>query len=183
MKTILKNLSIFLVSTSLLLAGSTVTAKQIEIGIAAVATDASLVGKGEFVVNDTLDEGDSLKTGDKGNTTILFNDESMLTLGPNALVSVEVYEEAKGGKPGRSIIRVHKGQFRYFPGAILENGGSQFVAVGNKLLGKSATPKRSQRANEQTSKPITQVTKLQQRLNVRSLILPKQRLMVVLNHY
>jgi len=138
---------------SFLIASSFTYAKQTEIGIAAVAIEASLVGKGQFVVNDTLDEGDSLKTGEKGNTTILFSDESMLTLGSNAHASVEVFVNAKDGKPGRSIIRVHKGQFRYFPGSILENGGSQFVAVGNKLLGKSATGIRKTSPNLGNSQP------------------------------
>ena len=136
MDTIAKKIFIALMTSSLLLASSISSAKQVEIGIGAIAVDANIIGKGKFVVNDTVDEGDGLKTGDKGNTTILFNDESMLTLGPGAHASVEVYEEAKEGKPGRSIIRVHTGQFRYFPGDILENGGSQFVAVGDQLIGK-----------------------------------------------
>jgi len=130
--------SIMIFSISLMLLGTHINllAKQVEIGIGAIAIDASVIGKGKFLANDTIDEGNSLKTGDKGSTTILFNDESMLTLGPKAHASIEVYKETQDGKPGRSIIRVHEGQFRYFPGAILENGGSQFIAVGNKLLGK-----------------------------------------------
>ncbi|MCK4742719.1 MAG: hypothetical protein KAT25_02740 [Sulfuriflexus sp.] len=137
MNSTFKKLSIILITSNLLFVSSLSSAKQVEIGIGAIAVDSSLVGKGKFVVNDTIDEGDALKTGGEGSTTILFNDESMLTLGPGAHASVEVYEEAKDGKPGRSIIRVHNGQFRYFPGDILENGGAQFIAVGNKLLGKA----------------------------------------------
>ena len=145
MNSIHRQIVISLISTGFMLISTISSAKQSEIGIAAVATDVRLIGKGEFVVNDTLDEGDSLKTGEKGYTTILFNDESMLTLGPNAEANIEVYEEPKDGKPGRSIIRIIKGQFRYFPGGILESGGSQFVAVGNKLLGKSASVRDQQR--------------------------------------
>lgn len=137
MDTIAKKIFITLMTSSLLLASSVSSAKQVEIGIGAIAIDASVIGKGEFVANDTIDEGDGLKTGDKGNTTILFNDESMLTLGPGAHASIEAYEEGKNGKPGRSVIRVHNGQFRFFPGSILESGGAQFIAVGNKLLGKA----------------------------------------------
>ena len=136
MDTIAKKIFITLMTSSLLLASSLSSAKQVEIGVGAIAVDANIIGKGKFVVNDTVDEGDGLKTGDEGNTTILFNDESMLTLGPGAHASIEAYEEGKNGKSGRSVIRVHKGQFRYFPGNILESGGAQFIAVGNKLLGK-----------------------------------------------
>lgn len=157
MNTHIKKIIIALLSGSLLLASTYSSAKQTEIGIAAIATDTRLLGKGEFVVNDTLNEGDSLKTGKKGNATVLFNDESMLTLGPNAHASIEVYEEGKNGKPGRSIIRVHKGQFRYFPGGILENGGAQFVAVGNKLLGKTGTPRSNN--NRQNSNQDNRINK------------------------
>lgn len=136
MSTKTKKIFVTLITSGLLLISSLSLAKQADIGIGAIAVNASVIGKGEFVANDTINEGDSLKTGDKGSTTILFNDESMLTLGPKAHASIEVYEETQNGKPGRSIIRVHRGQFRYFPGSILESGGSQFVAVGNKLLGK-----------------------------------------------
>lgn len=136
MDKIAKKIFIVLMTSSLLLTSSISSAKQVEIGIGAIAIDASVIGKGKFVVNDTIDEGDSLKTGDKGSTTILFNDESMLTLGPRSHAHIEVYKTGKEGKPGHSVIRVHKGQFRYFPGEILEKGGSQFIAVGEKFLGK-----------------------------------------------
>ena len=142
-----KKIFITFMTSSLLLASSISSAKQAEIGIGAIAVDSSVVGKGKFVVNDTIDEGDALKTGGEGSTTILFNDESMLTLGPGAHASVEVYKEAKNGQPGRSVIRVHNGQFRYFPGDILENGGSQFIAVGNKLLGKAGIEPNAPQSN------------------------------------
>jgi hypothetical protein len=94
------------------------------IGIAAIATGTSIEGKGEFKVNDEASVGDIIKTGEKGSVTILFNDESMLTLGPNSSARLDTY---KDGSPGESRLTILTGQFRYFPGKILEKGGSQRV--------------------------------------------------------
>jgi hypothetical protein len=129
--------TVFIIGLALFSVSLNLFAKTAEIGVAAIAVEAELLGKGEFKANDNVDEGDGVKTHPKGTTTILFNDESILTLGPNAVAKIEVYQEGTKSKPGKSIIRVVKGQFRYIPGTILQNGGSQFVAVGDRLLGKS----------------------------------------------
>ena len=116
-------------------------AKSEEIGIAAISVETNIVGKGKFEVNDTLYEGDEITTSSKGTTTILFNDESMLTLGPDAHARIETYQEGSAEQAGKSVIRVTKGQFRYFPGDILDSGGAQFIAVADKLYGKIISPK------------------------------------------
>lgn len=130
--------TLLIIALALLSVSMNVFAKTADIGVAAIAVESELVGKGEFKPNDNISEGDAVTTGTKrGTTTILFNDESMLTLGPGARATVEIYNEGGNGKPGRSVIRVHQGQFRYFPGDILEKGGAQFIAVGKNILGKS----------------------------------------------
>lgn len=137
------SITIFTIGLALFSASFNLFAKAEEIGIAAISVETNIVGKGEFAVNDVLHEGDEITTGSKGTTTILFNDESMLTLGPNARAYIETYHEGTDGQAGESIIRVSQGQFRYFPGSILENGGSQLIAVANKFYGKSVNPQDS----------------------------------------
>lgn len=103
-------------------------------GIAAIATDATLSGKGSFRINDELNPGDTISTGEKGAVTILFNDESMLTLGPNSSARLDIYKESPA--PGESRLTILSGQFRYFPGTILEKGGKQVVDNrGGNVLG------------------------------------------------
>jgi len=94
------------------------------IGIAAVATEVQIEGKGTFNINDEVAIGDVIKTGEKGSVTILFNDESMLTLGPNSTARLDSYNEAP---PGEAKVTILSGNFRYFPGTILEQGGNQTV--------------------------------------------------------
>ena len=139
MNSLPKILSVILLASLLLCVSPLSFAKKNNIGVAAIVKDAHIIGKGAFETGDTLDEGDELKTGVKGNVTILLNDESMLMIGSNTHARFDVYEE-NNNKPGRSIIRIIQGSFRYFPGNILASGGSQFIAVGEKLLGKAATP-------------------------------------------
>ena len=124
-----------LLASSLLLASSQTFAKQTEIGVGAIVVDTSLLGKGEFNTNDTLIVQDQIITKSEGSTTILFNDESMLTLGPNAHAHITVYDEGDATRPGQSHIRIIKGTFRFFFCFILENGGAQFVIAGNKAIG------------------------------------------------
>ncbi|MCK4742720.1 MAG: hypothetical protein KAT25_02745 [Sulfuriflexus sp.] len=132
-----KNIFTILLASSLLLANSFLAAGQNKIGVAAIAKDVLIVGQGVFRASDSINEGDELKIGANGNVTILFNDESMLMLGPNGHAKFDQYDETNN-KPGRSIIRIIEGSFRYFPGNILAGGGSQFVAIGDKLLGQTA---------------------------------------------
>lgn len=137
------SITIFTIGLTLFGASFNLFAKAEEIGIAAISVETNVVGKGEFTVNDIIYVGDEITTGSKGTTTILFNDESMLTLGPNAHAHIETYQEGSSTQPGSSIIRVSKGQFRYFPGDILENGGSQLIAVADKLYGKTVNSRNN----------------------------------------
>lgn len=107
---------------------------QAEIGIGAVVIDTQIEGKGDFNTNDTISVGDIITTGPKGNVTILFDDESMLTLGPNAKAKVVKFSETP--TPGISEIEIISGGFRYFPGVILENGGPQIL---KNIAGTRAT--------------------------------------------
>ena len=132
-----KYLLIALLCSKLLLASSFCFAEQTKIGVAAIVNDATVVGRGELEPNAVIYEHDVIKTGNNGSITILFNDESMFTLGPNAHASIDVFENSGRSKTDRSIIQVTQGYFHYYPGAILAQGGSQFIAVGNKLLGKA----------------------------------------------
>jgi hypothetical protein len=98
------------------------------VGVAAIAVEAKKAERGAFKTNDSVYVSDQFTTGPKGTITILFNDESLFTLGANGHAKIEVYDEGAKGVPGKSIIRVYKGQFRYFPGAILAKGGTQLVS-------------------------------------------------------
>ena len=138
MNSLPKILSVTLLASLLLFVSPISFAKKNNIGVAAIVKDAHIIGKGAFETGDTLEEGDELRTGVKGNVTILLNDESMLMIGSNTRARFDVYEE-NNNRPGRSIIRIIQGSFRYFPGNILASGGSQFIAVGEKLLGKAAS--------------------------------------------
>jgi len=96
-----------------------------DIGIGAIVIDSQIEGKGDFETNGGIAVGDTITTGEKGNVTILFDDESMLTLGPNAKAKIVQFSETP--TPGVSEIKIISGGFRYFPGIILENGGKQVL--------------------------------------------------------
>jgi len=96
-----------------------------DIGVGAIVIDSQIEGKGDFETNDGIAVGDTITTGEKGNVTILFDDESMLTLGPNAKAQIVKFSETPA--PGLSEIKIISGGFRYFPGIILENGGKQVL--------------------------------------------------------
>ncbi|MCK4742713.1 MAG: hypothetical protein KAT25_02710 [Sulfuriflexus sp.] len=98
---------------------------QADIGVGAIVIDSQIEGKGDFETNGGIKVGDTITTGAKGNVTILFDDESMLTLGPNAKAQVVKFSETPA--PGVSEIKIISGGFRYFPGIILENGGKQVL--------------------------------------------------------
>jgi len=115
---------------------------QAEIGIGAIVIDSQIEGKGDFKTNDTVNVGDIITTGPKGNVTILFDDESMLTLGPNAKAEVIKYSETPA--PGVSEIKIISGSFRYFPGIILETGGKQVL---NNIGGTSTTDNNNSSSN------------------------------------
>jgi len=105
-----------------------------DIGVGAIVIDSQIEGKGDFDTNGGINVGDVITTGPKGSVTILFDDESMLTLGPNAKAQVVKYSETPA--PGASEIKILSGGFRYFPGIILENGGQQVL---NNIGGTSTT--------------------------------------------
>ena len=105
-----------------------------DIGIGAIVIDSQIEGKGDFEINGGIKVGDTITTGPRGNVTILFDDESMLTLGPNAKAQVVKFSDTPA--PGVSEIKIISGGFRYFPGIILENGGKQVL---NNIGGTSTT--------------------------------------------
>ncbi len=96
-----------------------------DVGIVAIAVDASSADKGAFEANAGINEGDVISTGKNGNLTILFDDESMLTLGPDT--KAEIVKFSTTPAPGVSKIKIISGSFNFFPGTILENGGQQLV--------------------------------------------------------
>lgn len=98
---------------------------QADVGVGAIVIDTQIEGKGDFETNGGIKVGDTITTGSKGNVTILFDDESMLTLGPNAKAQIVRYSETPA--PGVSEVKIISGGFRYFPGIILENGGQQVL--------------------------------------------------------
>ena len=132
-----KPITVLTISLVLLGTNLNLLAKPEEIGLGAIVVDTSLKGKGAFKTNDNIVEKDYIITKSEGSTTILFNDESMLTLGPNAEARIAVYDEGDATRPGQSHIQVIKGTFRFFPGDILDNGGAQFIIAGNKAIGAS----------------------------------------------
>lgn len=107
------------------------------IGVGAIAVDARFDGKGAFAADSPLAVGDTLQTGPAGTATVLFNDESMLTLGPNGHARIVIYDPGTAGRPGKMLVRIHAGRFRFFPGKILEQGGAQWVLAGQQLMGSS----------------------------------------------
>ena len=147
-----KILSVTLLASLLLFVSPLSFAQKNNIGVAAIVKDVLIVGKGAFKASDSINEGDELKIGSNGSVTILFKDESMLMLGPNGYARFDVYEE-NNNKPGRSIVRVLQGSFRYFPGNILASGGSQFIAIGDRLLGQT-----SDRQIPAANNPAQQIT-------------------------
>jgi len=128
----LRGAHILALATILLLLLSPLT--QADIGVGAIVIDSQIEGKGDFEINGGIKVGDTITTGSKGNVTILFDDESMLTLGPNAKAQVVKFSETPA--PGVSEIKIISGGFRYFPGIILENGGQQVL---NNIGGTSTT--------------------------------------------
>ena len=108
-----------------------------DIGIGAIVVDARLDGKGAFAADRPVAVGDALKTGPAGTATLLFNDESMLTLGPNGHAQMLIYDPGTADRPGKMLIRINAGRFRFFPGKILEQGGAQWVLAGQQLMGGS----------------------------------------------
>lgn len=107
------------------------------IGVGAIVVDARLDGKGAFAADRPVAVGDALKTGPAGTATLLFNDESMLTLGPNGHAQMLIYDPGTADRPGKMLIRINAGRFRFFPGKILEQGGAQWVLAGQQLMGGS----------------------------------------------
>lgn len=105
-----------------------------DVGIGAIVIDSQIEGKGDLKTNGGINVGDTITTGPKGNVTILFDDESMLTLGANAKAKIVKYSETPA--PGVSEINIISGGFRYFPGIILEKGG---VQVLNNIGGTSTS--------------------------------------------
>ena len=126
------NISILAITTLAISFFSAVS--HADVGIGAIATDTQIEGKGDFEINSGVNVGDTIATGAKGNVTILFDDESMLTLGPNAKAQIVKFSETPA--PGVSEIKIISGGFRYFPGIILENGGQQVL---NNIGGTSTT--------------------------------------------
>jgi len=111
-----------------------------DIGIVAIAVDANLQDKGAFEANSGINVGDVISTGPNGNLTILFDDESMLTLGPNTRAEIVKYSETPA--PGVSEIKIISGIFNYFPGMILENGGQQTLSNLADLGSRNASTER-----------------------------------------
>jgi len=125
---------------------------QSDVGIGAIVIDSQIEGKGDFETNGGINVGDIITTGPKGNVTILFEDESMLTLGPNAKAQVVKYSETPA--PGVSEIKIISGGFSYFPGIILENGGKQVL---NNIGGTSSINANQANSANLTLSPSEQV--------------------------
>ncbi len=146
---------------------------QSDVGIGAIVVDSQIEGKGDFETNGVISVGDVITTGPKGNVTILFEDESMLTLGPNAKAQIVKYSETPA--PGVSEIKIITGGFRYFPGIILENGGKQVLdnaggtsTVGDKTFGPSIALSTDQPINDDLSALNEQLTDINSQLNLIS---------------
>jgi len=143
---------------------------QSDIGIGAIVIDSQIEGKGDFETNGGINVGDIITTGPKGNITILFDDESMLTLGPNAKAQVVKYSETPA--PGFSEIKIISGGFRYFPGIILENGGQQLL---NNIGGQRTSDTNTNTDSDLALRPIDQplddnLSAINEQLNNISLI-------------
>ena len=140
-----------------------------DIGIGAIVIDSQIEGKGDFEINGGIKVGDTITTGPKGNVTILFDDESMLTLGPNAKAQIVKFSETPA--PGVSEIKIISGGFRYFPGLILENGGKQILnniggasTTDNNISGPDIALNTDQPLNDESlsglNEQLTDITKL-----------------------
>ncbi len=130
-----------------------------DIGVVAIAVNANLQDKGAFETNSVINVGDVISTGANGNLTILFNDESMLTLGPNTKAEIVKYSETPA--PGVSEIKIISGSFNYFPGTILENGGQQVltnlahITGSNPSVNESHNDAINQAAHTNSSKHVS----------------------------
>jgi hypothetical protein len=113
-----------LLCAGLLLLVTTLVYAASEIGVVAIVNDTTVGGK-KLNINDAISTGSVISTSEKGNITILFNDESLLTLGPNSEATIESFSTEP--PPGEAKINVSKGSYQFFPGKITEAGGDQVV--------------------------------------------------------
>lgn len=135
-------MKIQIILTSVLLFGvfygaQAVAGVSVSAGVVAIATETEVEGQGALEINDTVKVGDHITTSSKGSVTLLLNDESILTLGPNTRATIAIYDEGNAEHPGKSMIHVVEGTFRFIPGAILSEGGAQFVGTKAKYVGES----------------------------------------------
>ncbi len=98
------------------------------VGEAVVAIESYVTGKGPLTSDAPIEVGFEIVVLPAGSVTILFIDESVLTLSPGSRAQIDEFQFGKG-KTGQSVIRITKGTYQWNPGKILHAGGVQIVAV------------------------------------------------------
>src|SRR5689334_10356418 len=81
-------------------------ADEVAAGKVAAAVDSMMTGRGPARRNEAVRVGDEAVIGKSGSLTLLFVDESVLTVGAGARVRIEAFEPGTKENPGRAVIRV-----------------------------------------------------------------------------
>lgn len=86
------------------------------------AADAALDGASRtLVVGADIFIGDQVSTGPKGQVQILFNDNTKLVVGPNSSLKMADYLIRNNGDPGKFVVDMLSGSFRFATGDAPKN--------------------------------------------------------------
>jgi hypothetical protein len=118
----------------------------------------ALKGKGSILhdkaevpakLKDRVAESDMVKTGDASRLKILFDDDSIVTLGPNSTLVVREFLYDSEGKKGKSILNLMDGKMRsltgrtkfevHTPTAVAAARGTFFITWVEPMAGRLAT--------------------------------------------
>ncbi|MBZ7982813.1 FecR domain-containing protein, partial [Campylobacter sp. RM12640] len=99
---------------------SVITLTYASVGkISAIRGDAVVISKGNEIkalLNQELDESDIIKTGNNARLQIIFNDNTVTTLGKNT--SLEIKKFLLDGKNSKVNLEVSEGSFKVITGEI-----------------------------------------------------------------
>jgi len=102
------------------------------IGSVARAVQTIAVGKGEVHTGDAVFVGDEFAVGRSGTLTILFNDESVLTLTPGSRAKISPGAQKGSKKRGAASFVIQlNGRYRWTPGNTLGQGSVTSVNNGS----------------------------------------------------
>jgi len=91
--------------------------------VIAVSTDGV---KRALAVKSSLYRADTIKTGRRGRLQMMFDDNTLVSLGPNSDMQIEAYQWDSDKKTGEMKTRVNEGVFRIMGGAITQSAPQNF---------------------------------------------------------